>query len=844
MKQKKMVCLSSKHMKARTVGPIVSMVVIAAILVGIYLHFSWNGYSRMAKAEALQLAQSVEALLHAEHIEALALGDSPQALSEAASVEQSLVRLVEENDSIYYAYILKRQNGNFVVMADSSAADSTTSNPTKRSYEETAEINQLPFETGQSLLTKPISLPGGNWIRALVPVKSPESGDSIAVLGLSYSAAEWQANLWKEMAPNLVIAACLLVIMFTFLYLRYEHLKLKKTTANLKFQEAIYRNIVDKAPIGILLHGNKENQGDGKYLSVNPKGEAILGRSLSELQKIVWQGITVAEDLDVEIPLFDRFIKGEISSYSMEKRVIRPDGSTVWVNFHIVNFPDSSFSEPMYLCLLEDISERKRSEELIRESERSKAVFFAHLPGMAYRCKNDPSWTMEFVSEGCQTLTGYTAEALIANREISYNEIISHEYRKCIRSEWERILMKREHYRGEYEIITKSGERKWVLELSQGVFDAEGNVEALEGIVLDISDRKKKDHQIAYLSEHDSLTGLFNRNYVEQEKIRLDKPESLPLSIAICDIDGLRMVNDAYGYEEGDHLIAKTAKLIQGCLNGQYVLSHSGGGEFVLLLPHTDSTTAHQLKISIKNTIESYNRANEDEPYAISVSIGHSTKETENQQIQDVAKAADEHLHNSKLLNQNSAHSAVISSIMATLYAKSQETEAHGQRIGRFCRIIGRQLGLAPKELDDLQLLSKLHDIGKIGIDDSILNKPGKLSVEEWKIMKQHPEIGRRIAMSTPQLEHIADYILHHHERWDGTGYPIGLKEQEIPIVARILAIADAFDAMTADRIYRKAMPYESAIRELEQNAGTQFDPEITRLFIARMAMYHKEEKS
>lgn len=707
MKQKKMAGISLKHMKARTIFPIVSIVLIASILAGLYLYFAWNRYNRMAKDEALQRAQSVEALLHAEHIAALALDDSLPALAEAATVEQSLVRLVETTDWIYYAYILKQQSENIVVIADSSAAVSDTSNPTKRSCEETAEINRLPFETGQSLVTEPISLPCGTWIRVLVPVKNPENGDIIAALGLSYSASEWQSKLWKKMVPDILIVIFLALLVFILLILILNNLKLKKAE---------------------------------------------------------WSRL---------------------------------------------------------------------------ESERSKTVFFSQLPGMAYRCTYDANWTMEFVSGGCQELTGYTAEAIIANSEVSYAEVISPEYRKAIWGEWKRALVQRDRYRGEYEITTKQGERKWVLELGQGIYDAEDNIEVLEGIVLDISEQKKKEHQVAYLSEHDPLTGLFNRNYLEQEKKRMDKPEFLPLSVAICDIDGLRMINDAYGHAEGDHLITKTAKLIQGCLKGEYVLSRVGGGEFVLLLPHTDSTAAHQLKMAIKNTIESYNRVNKDAPYAISVSIGHGTKETETQQIQDVTKAAEEYLNSRKLLNQNSSHSAIVSSIMATLYAKSQETEEHGQRIGRLCQTMGVQVGLSSKELNDLQLLSKLHDIGKIGIDDSILNKPGKLSEEEWKTMKQHPEIGRNIAMSTPQLEHIAEYILCHHERWDGAGYPMGLKGQEIPVLSRILSIADAFDAMTEDRVYRKAMTYEAAIREIERNAGTQFDPEITRLFVAQMATYH-----
>jgi diguanylate cyclase (GGDEF)-like protein/PAS domain S-box-containing protein len=454
---------------------------------------------------------------------------------------------------------------------------------------------------------------------------------------------------------------------------------------------------------------------------------------------------------------------------------------------------------------------------------------------MAYRCKYDHDWTMKFVSDGCHALTGYKPESLIDNQGISFNNIIAPEYRQFLWEEWERVLSQRRRFQAEYKIITRSGEYKWVLELGQGVYDANGNVEALEGIVLDITEQKEREYEITYLREHDFLTGLYNRNYMEREKLRLDKPEYWPLTVFICDIVGLRMINDAYSHVEGDRLILRTAKLIQSCLRKGDVLGRVTGGEFMLLLPNTNSQAAHQIKTSIKEVIAKYNNSNKNKLYAVDLTIDYSTKGTEDQDIEEVIKGAEECLKHQKLLNQNSSHSAIVSAIMATLYAKSQETEDHGQRLGRYCQMICKRLGLGQKCLSELYLVSKLHDIGKIGIDDSILNKPDKLTAEEWEKMRKHPEIGHRIAMATPQLQHIAKYILYHHERWDGKGYPRELKGEDIPIVSRILAVADAFDAMTEDRVYRKALPREIALAEIKRNAGTQFDPEIAKIFIDLM---------
>ena len=219
-------------------------------------------------------------------------------------------------------------------------------------------------------------------------------------------------------------------------------------------------------------------------------------------------------------------------------------------------------------------------------------------------------------------------------------------------------------------------------------------------------------------------------------------------------------------------------------------------------MPNTTYERANEILTDISNKCEAFSA--EKAEYHLSFSLGLATKKDKTQSMNEIIKMAEDSMFRQKLLQNKSLHSAIISSMKNSLYEKSQETEEHALRLIEISKAFGKKLNLVKEQLTDLELLSTLHDIGKIGITDNILNKPGKLTDEEWKEMKKHPEVGYRIAMSTPELKQIADYILNHHEWWDGNGYPYGRKGEEIPLLSRIILIADAYDAGPRTRPYRK----------------------------------------
>lgn len=485
------------------------------------------------------------------------------------------------------------------------------------------------------------------------------------------------------------------------------------------------------------------------------------------------------------------------------------------------------------LVLLSDVTARRMEKERLAESERSKEMILANLPGMAYRCKYDREWTMLYVSEGCYDLTGYRPESLIGNGNLAFNDIINPGYREIVWNDWKKAVEEKQVYRGEYPITKVTGESVWVYEQGQAIYGEDGKVEALEGLIIDVTARKDKEKQIEYLLAHDTLTGAYNRRYYIEKKDALEHDETaLPISVIIGDIDGLKLINDAFGTEKGDTYIAGAARIIAKCIREQDVFARLGGDDFAILLPETDASLAQSILASIEEAFRAYNATAFHDFDRIYMTFGFATKDMADISLDSVRKLAEENMNKGKLLQRKSLHSAIVESIKETMSARSRETEDHSERLAELTREVGLRMHLNQVELSELELLATLHDIGKIGINDDILNKPGKLTDEEWAQMRRHTEIGYKIAMASPELVPIADYILTHHERWDGKGYPQGLSGENIPLISRILSVVDAYDAMTQDRPYRKAMSKETAVKELVTHSGSQFDPAVVRVFL------------
>jgi diguanylate cyclase (GGDEF)-like protein/PAS domain S-box-containing protein len=481
--------------------------------------------------------------------------------------------------------------------------------------------------------------------------------------------------------------------------LLYNQMLRLKMVIRLEESEQWFKAMFEQAPMGIVVTDSKS----GTPVSVNRKFLEILGMTKEGYHDQSWREITHPDDLAEDEALMHRLMVDEIPAFTMDKRYIRPDGTSVWVNMAVTKLAAVTKGTPLHLCMITDITARKEMEQAI----------------------------------------------LWANR-------------------------------------------------------------------------------------HDVLTGLDNRQSFEEELAKADERMDYPLALLIGDLNGLKVVNDAFGRESGDNLLIKVARVIEDEGRDCIVCARFGGDEFALLCENTEELEAWEIANRISSKIEKIGVHH----VTVTMSFGVAVKTHVSESLNELVKRAENGLNWSKLNESPSTRSRAINTIISTLHEKNRREELHSRRVSVLVVRIAEAAGLGTKKVAELRTAGLLHDIGKIAIDESILNKQGKLTPREWEAVRRHPETGWRILGSVGELGEMANYVLAHHERMDGKGYPRGLRGDDIPLEARIIAIADAYDAMTAARTYREPIGDRQAAIELKTCAGTQFDKDLTRLFVEQVLQF------
>jgi len=351
------------------------------------------------------------------------------------------------------------------------------------------------------------------------------------------------------------------------------------------------------------------------------------------------------------------------------------------------------------------------------------------------------------------------------------------------------------------------------------------------GIVLieDLRESIQKEEEIKKILKKDFLTDTYNRSSFDEDVLDF-KESDLPIYFVLADINGIRVYNESFGFETGDKIISYVASTIKSHMKVDMRVYRVGGDEFGFFIKNANMNDAEELVTLINKDME-----NQPFEFDVHVSFGYADLESLNKPFQTVFKNAEKMLFSQKIYEGSSVSSKTVDVIMAALFEKSKRELNHSKRVASMSYHIAKSMNLGKTFEEKVKLSGLLHDIGKINIDSNILNKTDDLNPEEWDIIKEHPRTGYMILNAVEEYRDIANIVLSHHERYDGSGYPRGIVGTYIPLEARVVSVADAFDAMTQDRTYRKALSTDDAINELRAGKEKQFDPTIVEIFITKV---------
>ncbi len=350
-------------------------------------------------------------------------------------------------------------------------------------------------------------------------------------------------------------------------------------------------------------------------------------------------------------------------------------------------------------------------------------------------------------------------------------------------------------------------------------------------LVRDMTSHYESLENIKYLSYHDQLTGLFNRHMFEEELERLDVNRNTPLSVIMADVNGLKLVNDCFGHPTGDKLLISFSEILKKVFRADDIICRLGGDEFVIILPHTTHDVTQELIKRISAACDDVKFYN----LSLSVAFGSATKMGMSDSIVDVMKYAEDQMYKRKLFEAPKIKEQMVAKLLDSLFESSDAEAIHAETVEMYSEMLGNAIGLNQTEMETLKTAARHHDIGKIAIDQKLLYKNESLTTTEMETIRSHPDIGYRILSVVNEMSDCADIVLAHHERWDGKGYPKGLSGDDIPLMSRIISIADVYSTITLTTHYKDTMTPLEGIEEIKKHSGTQFDPILGRKFVALM---------
>lgn len=377
----------------------------------------------------------------------------------------------------------------------------------------------------------------------------------------------------------------------------------------------------------------------------------------------------------------------------------------------------------------------------------------------------------------------------------------------------------------EYDLETNRGKK--IYHCKYSCMKDKGKVVGSSFVFHDVTSLKEAYFALEQSITYDKLTGFFNKRSFYNQVPQWEDKRYWPVTVAVFNINNLQGMNEQYGTEYGDQVMLALAAILRKHIGTENFIAKVDGGDIVAVFENMHQEKSIEICEKIKKQME---MISEDNP--VTLEYGVAEKADETLQVDKAFLNARNSMRKKKMLRDTSASRALVDSLKQTLSESDYETEEHVERTREMAARLGKELELSDSDIAKLELLAVLHDIGKVAIPHSVLLKKGKLNDEERKIMQQHTVKGYRIAKSSPELEEIADCILSHHEKWDGTGYPNGLKGEEIPLLARVISAVDSHDVMVHNRPYHTAMPEQAAIDELKACAGTQFDPHVVEVFV------------